>query len=238
MSATPGSGTVDLTAKGVYSATVTLTPATSLAQVNVVVDHWASSGGHTVAEAYVLLTVVRSGGSLPTHSPIVLYAADKYDMATAEQVRRSLALPATNVTGTFKQAWKDTAAGKDLARHRGRRARRRRALLQRLRVDRSGGLARRFDPVLLPGLPDTELDRPQLLRAGQHADHGRHHQAAHRADPVRADRVAARLRAHRHRGHPARPPLRRISQDPGSLTAERPYGGAPSDGAGLDILGT
>ena len=50
----------------------------------------------------------------PTHSPIVLYAADKYDMATAAQVRRSLALPATNVTGTFKQAWKDAAGGKDL----------------------------------------------------------------------------------------------------------------------------
>ena len=114
MSATPGSGTVDLTAKGVYSATVTLTPATSLAQGRYVVPITVSSGGHTVAEAYVLLTVVRSGGSLPTHSPIVLYAADKYDMATAEQVRRSLALPATNVTGTFKQAWKDTAAGKDL----------------------------------------------------------------------------------------------------------------------------
>ena len=114
MSATPGSGTVDLTAKGVYSATVTLTPATSLAQGRYVVPITVSSGGHTVAEAYVLLTVVRSGGSLPTHSPIVLYAADKYDMATAEQVRRSLALPATNVTGTFKQAWKDTAAGRDL----------------------------------------------------------------------------------------------------------------------------
>ncbi|HEY2280618.1 MAG TPA: DUF1906 domain-containing protein [Streptosporangiaceae bacterium] len=114
MSATPGSGTVDLTAKGVYSATVTLTPATSLAQGRYVVPITVSSGSHTVAEAYVLLTVVRSGGSLPTHSPIVLYAADKYDMATAAQVRRSLALPATNVTGTFKQAWKDAAAGKDL----------------------------------------------------------------------------------------------------------------------------
>jgi Domain of unknown function (DUF1906) len=114
MSATPGSGTVDLTAKGVYSATVTLTPATSLAQGRYVVPITVGSGSHTVAEAYVLLTVVRSGGSLPTHSPIVLYAADKYDMATAAQVRRSLALPATNVTGTFKQAWKDAAGGKDL----------------------------------------------------------------------------------------------------------------------------
>jgi hypothetical protein len=93
---------------------VTLTPATSLAQGRYVVPITVSSGSHTVAEAYVLLTVVRSGGSLPTHSPIVLYAADKYDMATAAQVRRSLALPATNVTGTFKQAWKDAAGGKDL----------------------------------------------------------------------------------------------------------------------------
>ena len=114
MSATPGSGTVDLTAKGVYSATVSLTPATSLAQGRYVVPITVSSSSHTVAEAYVLVTVVRAGGTLPTHSPIVLYAADKYDMATAVQIRNSLALPATNVTGVFKQAWKDTAGGKDL----------------------------------------------------------------------------------------------------------------------------
>jgi hypothetical protein len=114
MSAAPGSGTVALTAGGVYSATVSLTPATSLAQGRYVVPITVTASSRTVAEAYVLVTVVRSGGSLPTPSPIVLYAADKYDMAIAAQVRHSLALPASNVTGLFKQAWKDTASGKDL----------------------------------------------------------------------------------------------------------------------------
>ena len=32
----------------------------------------------------------------------------------AARIRHSLALPASNVTGVFKQAWKDAAAGKDL----------------------------------------------------------------------------------------------------------------------------
>jgi hypothetical protein len=114
MSAAPASGTVALTAGGVYSATVSLTPATSLAQGRYVVPITVTASSRTVAEAYVLVSVVRSGGSLPTSSPIVLYAADKYDMAIAAQVRRSLALPASNVTGLFKQAWKDTAGGKDL----------------------------------------------------------------------------------------------------------------------------
>lgn len=114
MSAAPGSGAVNLAAGGVYSATVSLTPATSLAPGRYLVPITVSSGSHPIAEAYVLVTVVHSGGSLPTHSPIVLYAADKGDMAIAAQVRRSLALPASNVTGLFKQAWKDTAGNKDL----------------------------------------------------------------------------------------------------------------------------
>ncbi len=114
MSAAPASGAVALTAGGTYSATVSLTPATSLAQGRYVVPITVSSGGRIVAEAYVLVSVVRSGGWLATHSPIVLYAADKYDMAIASQIRHSLALPASNVTGVFKQAWKDAAAGKDL----------------------------------------------------------------------------------------------------------------------------
>ena len=114
MSAAPGSGTVALTPGGVYKATVSLTPATSLAPGRYVVPITVTSGSRTIAEAYVLVTVVRSGGALPTPKPIVLYAADKYDMATAAQIRASLALPATNVTGKYKQAWKDAAGGKDL----------------------------------------------------------------------------------------------------------------------------
>ena len=114
MSAAPSSGAVDLTAGGVYSATVSLTPATSLAPGRYLVPITVSSSSQTIAEAYVLATVVRSGGSLPTHSPLVLYAADQGDMAIAAQIARSLALPASNVTGNFKQAWKDTAGNRDL----------------------------------------------------------------------------------------------------------------------------
>ncbi len=114
MSATPSSGAVDLTAGGAYSATVSLTPATWLAPGRYLVPITVSSSSQTIAEAYVLATVVRSGGSLPTHSPLVLYAADKGDMAIAARIARSLALPASNVTGMFKQAWKDAAGNKDL----------------------------------------------------------------------------------------------------------------------------
>ena len=114
MSATPASGAVDLTAGGVYTATVSLRPATSLAPGRYLVPITVSSSSHTIAEAYVLATVVRSGGSLPTNSPLVLYAADKGDMAIAARIARGLALPAGNVTGTFKQAWKDAAGNKDL----------------------------------------------------------------------------------------------------------------------------
>src|SRR6202000_2683080 len=109
-----GSGRAALPAGGSHRATVSLTPATSLAQGRYLVPITVTASSHTVAEANVLVTVVRSGGALPTHSPIVLYAADKYDRAPAPQVRRSLALPASSVTGLFKQAWKDTADGRDL----------------------------------------------------------------------------------------------------------------------------
>jgi Domain of unknown function (DUF1906) len=114
MSAAPSSGAVDLTAGGVYSATVSLAPATSLAPGRYLVPITVSSSSQTIAEAYVLAAVVGSGRSLPTHSPLVLYAADKGDMAIAAQIARGLALPASNVTGKFKQAWEDTAGNTDL----------------------------------------------------------------------------------------------------------------------------
>jgi Rv2525c-like, glycoside hydrolase-like domain len=114
MSATPSSGAVDLTAGGAYTATVSLTPATSLAPGRYLVPITVSASSHTIAEAYVLATVVRSGGSLPTGSPLVLYAADKGDMVIAARIAGGLALPASSVTGTFKQAWRDAAGNKDL----------------------------------------------------------------------------------------------------------------------------
>jgi hypothetical protein len=114
ISATPSSGAVGLTAGGVYSATVSLTPAASLAAGRYLVPITVSSSSHTIAEAYVLATVARSGGSLPTAPPLVLYAADRGDMTIAAHIARSLALPASSVTGMFKQAWKDAAGNKDL----------------------------------------------------------------------------------------------------------------------------
>ena len=63
-----------------------------------------SSRSHTIAEAYVLAAVVRSGGSLPAGSPLVLYAADKGDMAIAARVARGLALLAIAWSGG-SQGW-------------------------------------------------------------------------------------------------------------------------------------
>ena len=168
MSAAPSSGAVDLTVRGVYSATVSLTPATSLAAGRYLVPITVSSRSQTIAEAYVLATVVRSGGSLPTHSPLVLYAADKGDMTIAAQIARSLALPASNVTGNFKQAWKDTVGNRDLVIAVGEPAAN--ALyFNACSWTESGGLARWFHPLLLSGLSAAEPARPELLRTGEHA---------------------------------------------------------------------
>lgn len=114
MAATPGYGTVYLWPGAVYSVTVTLSPARSLAQGRYVVPITVSSGTHAVTEAFVLVSVVRSGRSLATAYPLVLYAADATDIAIAAQIDRYFALPPGDVTGSFSQAWKDAESNRDL----------------------------------------------------------------------------------------------------------------------------
>lgn len=114
MSAEPGYGTVYLWPGASYSVTISLTAAASLAPARYVVPITVTSGSDPVTDAFVLVSVVRPRGWLPTRHPIVLYAADAADMAIASRVARSLALPPGDVTGSFSQAWKDTSGGKDL----------------------------------------------------------------------------------------------------------------------------
>ncbi len=77
MSANPGLGTVDLRPGALYSVTVSLTPAASLAPGRYLVPITLTSGSHAVADAFVLVSVVRPGASLPTRYPLLLYAAGR-----------------------------------------------------------------------------------------------------------------------------------------------------------------
>jgi hypothetical protein len=114
ISATPSSGTVELGSATRYTVKVKLAPSTSMAPGRYSVPVTLSSGGHAVADAYVLVSVARIGKTLPTRYPLVLYAADNGDMALAVQIGRALALPAGDVTGSFTRAWRDAAGNKDL----------------------------------------------------------------------------------------------------------------------------
>jgi hypothetical protein len=73
-----------------------------------------TSGSQAVASAFVLVSVARPGRLLPTRYPLVLYAADAADMAIAASVGHALALPPGSVTGSFSQAWRDTASNRAL----------------------------------------------------------------------------------------------------------------------------
>jgi hypothetical protein len=114
MSAKPGYGTIDLQPRVPYSVTVSLAATASLAPGRYVVPITVTSGSHAVADASVLVSVVRPGGALPTRYPVVLYAADARDMTIAAQIGHDLALPRGDLTGSFSQAWRDTASNKDL----------------------------------------------------------------------------------------------------------------------------
>jgi hypothetical protein len=73
-----------------------------------------SRGGKTVAETFELVSVTPAGTTLPTSSPIVLYAADSTSMTSAAAIARADALPAGDVTGDYSQAWSDLEGGKDI----------------------------------------------------------------------------------------------------------------------------
>jgi hypothetical protein len=74
----------------------------------------STANGQPLAQTFELVSVVASGASLPAPQPIVLYAADKASMAVAVAAAQRLALPLTDVTGNFTDAWNDVAGGSDL----------------------------------------------------------------------------------------------------------------------------
>lgn len=74
----------------------------------------ATADGQSLAESFELVSVVQPHHSLPTPVPVRLYAADSAGMALAAATARDLALPASDVTGSFRQAWTDVAGGHDL----------------------------------------------------------------------------------------------------------------------------
>lgn len=114
MSAKPGYGTVYLWPGAAYSVTISVTAARTLAQRRYVVPITLTSGSDAVTDAFVLMSVVPPGKSLPTPHPVVLYAADRTDIAIATQISRGLALPPGDVTGGFVRAWNDASSGKYL----------------------------------------------------------------------------------------------------------------------------
>jgi Domain of unknown function (DUF1906) len=74
----------------------------------------STANGQPLAQTFELVSVVASGAALPAPQPIVLYAADKASMAVAVSTAQRLALPLTDVTGNFTDAWNDVAGGSDL----------------------------------------------------------------------------------------------------------------------------
>ena len=114
IAATPSSGTVILGSGDRSTVKVTLAPSTSVATGRYLVPVTLSTGSHTVADAYILVSVARIGKTLPTRYPVVLYAADAGDMAPAVGMGRVLGLPAGDVTGSFTKAWQDADGNQDL----------------------------------------------------------------------------------------------------------------------------
>lgn len=110
----PASGSVTIPPGEQTSITFTVTPDGLLAPGRYEVPVVIAAHGRTVAETFELVSVTAPGTSLPTAHPIVLYAADPADMASAAAVARAAALPSGDVTGSFTQAWTDLTGGKDL----------------------------------------------------------------------------------------------------------------------------
>ncbi len=114
LAVTPDQGSVDLWPGAVYSVTLTLTPSALMAAARYDVPITVTAGSQAVAKTFVLVSVVRAGATLPTASPVVLYAADRASMAVAAQLARALALPPGDVTGGYRRAWADASGGRDL----------------------------------------------------------------------------------------------------------------------------
>jgi Domain of unknown function (DUF1906) len=74
----------------------------------------AAAGGQALTETYELVSVTTAGTTLPTAQPIVLYAADRASMGVAAQLAHALALPVSDLTGSFADAWTDLTGGNDV----------------------------------------------------------------------------------------------------------------------------
>jgi glycoside hydrolase-like protein len=114
LAVSPVAGNVDLWPGAVLSVQLRLAPAKSLAAARYSLPITVTAGGKPVASSFVLVSVVPAGRTLTTAHPILLYAADKTSMSTAVATARALALPLSDVTGSFSQAWNATAGGKAL----------------------------------------------------------------------------------------------------------------------------
>jgi len=114
LTVTPSQGSVDLPPGAVLSVPLTLAPSKSLATRRYDLPITVTAGSQPVAATFVLVSVVDPGKTLATAFPLVLYAADRSSMSAAVATARALALPPADVTGSFSNAWADTAAGHDL----------------------------------------------------------------------------------------------------------------------------
>jgi len=114
LTATPAQGTTYVPPGGVRLVPLHVTAAASLAAGRYPVTVTATAGRQVLTETFELVSVVPAGSALPTSYPVVLYAADPASMAAAVATARTLALPQSDVTGSFSQAWTDTSGGSDL----------------------------------------------------------------------------------------------------------------------------
>ena len=114
LAVSPSAGNVDLWSSAVLTVRLTLAPAKSLAARRYSLPITVTAGGKPVADSFVLLSVVPAGKTLPTVHPVLLYAADKTSMSTAVATAQALALPLSDVTGSFAVAWNAAAGGKVL----------------------------------------------------------------------------------------------------------------------------
>jgi glycoside hydrolase-like protein len=114
LAVSPSAGNVDLWSSAVLTVRVTLAPAKSLAAGRYSLPITVTASGKPVADSFVLVSVVPAGKTLPTAHPVLLYAADKTSMSTAVATAQALALPLSDVTGSFAVAWNAAAGGKIL----------------------------------------------------------------------------------------------------------------------------
>jgi len=114
LAVSPSAGSVDLWSTAVLTVRLTLAPAKSLAAGRYSLPITVTASGKPVADSFVLVSVVPAGKTLPTAHPVLLYAADKTSMSTAVATAQALALPLSDVTGSFAVAWNAAAGGKIL----------------------------------------------------------------------------------------------------------------------------